>query len=174
MTQWRNRLCTDHGCLFYNRVVGLLQVAVENVTKHTGRIFMQIPSSLGHPVVFTSDWNVDALFLRKSNKENNLRKCLSKKEIFFPFSLLLMQNILYMQYVPGPTRRLADLESFGHDAAHDSTNPQSPLHVQFAQRRFELVNGNQPGSNRRSGCAQQIQLPGKRVKTSSVKTLFVS
>lgn len=76
----------------------------------------------------------------------------------------LMQNILC---VPGSTHRLADLQSFGHDAAHDSTNPQSSLHVQFAQRRFELVNGNQPGSNRRSGGAQQIQLPVNEIKTSS-------
>lgn len=71
-------------------------------------------------------------------------------------------------YVPDSTCRPADLESFGHDAAHDGTNSQSSLHVQFAQRRFELVNGNQPGSNCRSGCAQQIQLPVKEVKTSSV------
>lgn len=82
VTRWRKKIgrwCTDHGCLFYNRVVGLLQVAVENVTKHTGRILMQIPSSLGHPVVFTPDWNVDALFLRKNNEGDTSRECLSKK-----------------------------------------------------------------------------------------------
>lgn len=43
---------------------------------------MQIPSSLCHPVVFTPDWNVNALFLRKNNEENILRECLSKKLLF--------------------------------------------------------------------------------------------
>lgn len=76
------RWYTDHGCLFYNRVVGLLQIAVENVAKHTGGILMQVPSSLGHTVVFTPDGNVDALFLRKNNG-NNSRECLSKNQLFF-------------------------------------------------------------------------------------------
>ncbi len=37
---------------------------------------------------------------------------------------------------------IADLKSFCHDAAHNSTHPECALHVQFAQRRFELVDGN--------------------------------
>lgn len=45
---------------------------------------MEIPSSLGHPVVFTPDWNVDALFLRKNNEGNTFRECLSKM-LFFVF-----------------------------------------------------------------------------------------
>lgn len=69
------RGCTDHCCLFYNGVVGLLQVAVEDVTEHTGRILMQIPSSLGHTVVFTPDGNVDALFLRKNNGNSSREVC---------------------------------------------------------------------------------------------------
>lgn len=77
MEKKTGRWSTHHGCLFYNRVVGLLQVAVENVTEHTGRILMQIPSSLGHPVVFTPDWNVDALFLRKNNEGKPFRERLS-------------------------------------------------------------------------------------------------
>lgn len=56
---------------------------MENVTKHTGRILMQIPSSLGHPVVFTPDWNVNAFFLRKNNEGNTIRECLSKMLFFF-------------------------------------------------------------------------------------------
>lgn len=61
--RWR----ADHCGFLYNGVVGLLQVAVEDVTEHTGRVLVQIPSSLGHTVVFTPDGNVDALFLRKNN-----------------------------------------------------------------------------------------------------------
>lgn len=86
----------------------------------------------------------------------------------FSFLLPWTQNILHCNYASGCTCKPADLESFGHDAAHDSTNSQSSLHVQFAQRRLELVNGNQPGSDCRGGCAQQIQLPVKGVKTSPV------
>lgn len=44
---------------------------MENVAKHTGRVLMQIPRSLGHTVVFAPDGNVDALFLRKNNRNSS-------------------------------------------------------------------------------------------------------
>lgn len=56
-------LCTYHGGLLYDRVVSLLQITVQDVTQHTGRILMQIASSFGHTVVFASEWNVNAFFL---------------------------------------------------------------------------------------------------------------
>lgn len=62
--------------------------------------------------------------------------------------------------------RRADLKRFCHDAAHDGTHSQGALHVQFAQRRLELVDGNQPGSDGRRGCAQQIQLPVNTARKS--------
>lgn len=62
--------------------------------------------------------------------------------------------------------RPADLESLCHDAAHDGTDPQRALHVQFAQGRFELVDGNQPGSDGRRGRAQQVQLPANATQRS--------
>lgn len=59
----------------------------------------------------------------------------------------------------------AHLQSFCHDAAHHSAHPQRPLHVQFAERRLELVDGNQPGSNSRCCCTEQIQLAKYTKKT---------
>lgn len=62
--------------------------------------------------------------------------------------------------------RPADLESLCHDAAHDGTDPQRALHVQFSQGRFELVDGNQPGSDGRRGRAQQVQLSANTTQRS--------
>lgn len=66
MIEWEKEIqkhCTDHGSLFYDGVVSLLQVAVKDVTEHAGGVLMQVPSSLGHTVVFAPDGDVDALFL---------------------------------------------------------------------------------------------------------------
>lgn len=41
---------------------------MEDVTKHTGRILMQVATSLGHTVVLAPDGNVDALFLFANDK----------------------------------------------------------------------------------------------------------
>ena len=57
------KLCTNHGGLLNDRVVSLLQVAVQDITKHTGGILMQVASSFGHAVVLAPDRDVDALFL---------------------------------------------------------------------------------------------------------------
>lgn len=54
---------THHGGLLYDRVVGLLQVAVKDVTEHTGGILMQVACSFSHTVVLAPNRNVDALFL---------------------------------------------------------------------------------------------------------------
>lgn len=42
---------------------------MQDVTKHTGRILMQVASSFSNTVVLAPDWNMDALFLL-----GNLRK----------------------------------------------------------------------------------------------------
>lgn len=57
------RQCTDHGSLLNDRVVGLLQIAVQDVTEHTGGVLMQVAGSFSHTVVLAPDGNVDALFL---------------------------------------------------------------------------------------------------------------
>lgn len=54
---------TDHGSLLYDGVVGLLQIAVKDVTEHTGGVLIQVASSFSHTVVFAPDGDVDALFL---------------------------------------------------------------------------------------------------------------
>ena len=55
-----------------------------------------------------------------------------------------------------------DLERFGHDAPHDSTHAEGAFHVPFTNGGFQLVDGNQPGSDGRGGSAQQIELPVNR------------
>ena len=64
------RPLTDHGRLLYHGVVGLLQIAVQDVTKHTGGILMQVASSFRHTVVLAPDGDVDALFLLMKDKKS--------------------------------------------------------------------------------------------------------
>ncbi len=53
----------------------------------------------------------------------------------------------------------SDLQGLSHYAAHDRTHTQCGLHVQFLQGGFQLVNGNQPCTDRRGRSTQKIQLP---------------
>lgn len=57
------RQSADHGGLLDDRIVGLLQIAVQDVAEHTGRVLVQVAGSLSHAVVLAPDGNVDALFL---------------------------------------------------------------------------------------------------------------
>lgn len=68
----------------------------------------------------------------------------------------MILDVLYLLSFVSVYRFIANLKSFRHDAAHNGTHSECALHIQFAQRRFELVDGNQPGSNGRRGCAEQI------------------
>lgn len=63
--------------------------------------------------------------------------------------------------------KCANLKSLGHDAAHDGADPQRALHVQFAKGGFELVDGDQPGTDGGRGSAEQIQLPVKKQSATS-------
>lgn len=67
--------------------------------------------------------------------------------------------------------RCANLESLGHDAAHDSADPQSPLHVQLAKGGLELIDGDQPGTDGGRSSAEQIQLPAKTQCATMVEYL---
>lgn len=80
--------CTDHGCLLDDGVVGLLQVAVQDVAQHAGGVLIQVASPLGHPVVLAPYGHVDALLLQGQNRAT----CLVKVEV-----LLKMQRRLYRQ-----------------------------------------------------------------------------
>lgn len=64
---------TDHGGLLDDGVVGLLQVAVQDVTEHTGGVLVQVAGSFGHTVVLAPDGNVDALFLWGDKKTLMMR-----------------------------------------------------------------------------------------------------
>ena len=57
-----------HGGLLYDGVVGLLQVAVQDVTEHAGGILVQVAGSFSHTVVFAANRDVDALFLWGNNQ----------------------------------------------------------------------------------------------------------
>lgn len=52
----------------------------------------------------------------------------------------------------------AHLQSLGHDAAHDGADSQRGLHVQLTEGGFELVDGDQPGSDGWRCRAEQVQL----------------
>lgn len=60
---------TNHCSLLYDRVVGLLQVAVQDVTEHAGGVLVQVASSFSHAVVLAPNRDVDALFLLKNEKK---------------------------------------------------------------------------------------------------------
>lgn len=72
---------TNHGSLLYDGVVSLLQIAVQDVTKHTGGILMQVACSFSHTVVLAPDRDVDALFLLTHNK---VEKCTSQNNLTQP------------------------------------------------------------------------------------------
>lgn len=132
-----------HGGLLDDRVVGLLQVAVQDVTQHAGRVLMKVAGSFGHSVVLAPDGDVDALFLRDKKRDSNIYAYIHLRVTWLDMKLTA-----------------TDLQSLGHDAAHDGAHPQRAFHVQLAQRGLELVDGDQPGSDGRRGRAEQIQLPG--------------
>lgn len=78
MEGWkRGELDAYHGSLLDDRVVSLLQVAVEDVTEHAGGILMQVASSFGHTVVLAPDGDVDALFLSGKDTERVKVKALN-------------------------------------------------------------------------------------------------
>lgn len=61
--QQKRRARTNHSSFLYDGVVSLLQVAVQDVTKHAGGVLVEVAGSFGHAVVLAPDRDVDALFL---------------------------------------------------------------------------------------------------------------
>ena len=60
---------TDHGGLLDHRVVRLLQVAVQDVAEHGGRVLVEVAGAFGHAVVLAPYRDVDALFLFRNLKK---------------------------------------------------------------------------------------------------------
>ena len=56
---------------------------MKDVTEHAGGVFMQVPSSLGHTVVFAPDGDVDALFLLKERQKKLSSAHKRKLEVWF-------------------------------------------------------------------------------------------
>lgn len=116
---------------------------------------MQVAGSLSHTVVLAADRDVDALFLLDENKPFNPKHD--------------NENKTHCSSFVREARR-AHLQSLRHDAAHHSTHPKRALHVQFTEGRLELVDGNQPGSDSRRCCAEQVQL----AKHTKIKQLLIN
>ena len=60
---------TDHGGLLYHRVVRLLQVAVQDVAQHGGRVLVEVAGAFSHTVVLAPNRDVNAFFLFRNLKK---------------------------------------------------------------------------------------------------------